>query len=299
MRVVTYTRGAGPRAGLVMEDTVYDIQTSASFFRTADLPAGLGAILEAGGGPALRELGAKIESARRSGADLPLTCWAGMGEVRLVAPLARPPKIICLGLNYRDHAEEQGAKLPEVPMIFAKLPSAVVGPGQPIVIPKGSTHVDYEAELAVVIGRRVRRAVPKKALEAVFGYTILNDITEREIQKERFWLRAKGSDTFAPMGPWIVTADELGEPLDLKITASVNSRIVQSSSTRNLVFTPAEIIAYVTEYISLEPGDVISTGTPGGVGVFRTPPVFLKAGDTVEVAVEGIGTLSNPVVDEA
>ncbi|MFZ1947294.1 MAG: fumarylacetoacetate hydrolase family protein [bacterium] len=300
MRVVTYTRGAGPRAGLLVEDTVYDAETSASFFRAASLPADLGAILEGGGGPALRDLDTRIRDARHSGADLPLTCWAGIGEIRLAAPLARPPKIMCLGLNYRDHAEEQGAKLPETPLIFAKLPSSVIGPGQPIVIPREFDRVDYEGELALVIGRRIRRATPEQALEAVFGYTILNDVTERALQnRERFWLEAKGSDTFAPMGPWIVTGDELGDPLNLKITTSVNSRVVQSSSTANLVFTPARIIARLSEHITLEPGDVISTGTPGGVGVFRKPPVFLKAGDTVEVTIEGIGTLASPVVREA
>jgi acylpyruvate hydrolase len=299
MRVVTYTRGAGPRAGLLVEDTVYDIETSASFLRAGSLPADLGALLE-GGGPALRELDAKIRSARSAGADLPLTCWAGIGEIRLLAPLARPPKIMCLGLNYRDHAEEQGARLPEAPMIFAKLPSSVIGPGQSIVIPRGSDKVDYEGELALVVGRKIRRASPDEALEAVFGYTILNDVTERAIQnRERFWLQAKGSDTFAPMGPWIVTGDELGDPLDLKISTTVNSRVMQSSSTANLIFTPARIIAHLSEYITLEPGDVISTGTPGGVGVFRKPPVFLKAGDTVEITVEGIGTLTNPVTSEA
>jgi 2-keto-4-pentenoate hydratase/2-oxohepta-3-ene-1,7-dioic acid hydratase in catechol pathway len=203
-----------------------------------------------------------------------------------------------VGLNYRDHAEEQGAKLPQVPLIFAKAPTAVIGPGMPIVIPAGSDRVDYEGELAFVVGKRLKHAGAEEARDGIFGYCCMNDVSEREIQKERVWMRAKSIDTFAPLGPWVVTADQIGDPLRLKLTTKLNSEVVQSGSTENLIFGPVDLIVFITKYITLEPGDVISTGTPSGVGVFREPPVFMKAGDVVEVTIEGIGTLSNPVVRE-
>jgi 2-keto-4-pentenoate hydratase/2-oxohepta-3-ene-1,7-dioic acid hydratase in catechol pathway len=211
-----------------------------------------------------------------------------------------PSKIVCLGRNYRDHAEEQGAKIPEAPLLFAKAPSAVIGPDQPIVIPKGSTKVDFEGEFALVIGKRASRADENQAAEAIFGYTILNDVSEREAQfREKQWFRAKSMDTFAPLGPCVTTTDEIGNPLDLSLTTKVNSDVMQSDSTKNLIFTPIDIVTFISRNITLEPGDVISTGTPGGVGVFRDPQVFLRAGDTVEITIDKIGTLSNPVVDEA
>jgi 2-keto-4-pentenoate hydratase/2-oxohepta-3-ene-1,7-dioic acid hydratase in catechol pathway len=263
------------------------------------LPSQLLTIIEANMTSELRDLQAKLADARQTRNELPLKCWAGVGEIRTLAPIPRPPKIICLGLNYRDHAEEQGAKLPEVPLIFAKPPTAVIGPGQPIVIPKESEKTDYEGELAFVLSRRLKRADAAEAAQGIFGYCCMNDVTEREIQKERVWLRSKGIDTFAPLGPWIVTGDEIADPLNLRITTKLNSRVMQASSTKNLIFTPVDIIVFITKYITLEPGDVISTGTPSGVGVFRKPPVFLKHGDVVEITIDGVGTLSNPVVKEA
>lgn len=298
MRVLTFSRGGEERAGLLVDDTVYDIETCSSFFGMPVLPPRLLSVLEDGSVPALRSLDESLRSARRSQTDLPLSCWAGIGEVRILAPIPRPPKIVCMSLNYRDHAAEQGAKLPETPLVFAKATSAVVGSGHPIVIPRGSVKVDYEGELAFVVGKRLRRAGGEEAAEGIFGYCIMNDVTDREAQKERVWFRAKGADTFAPMGPWVVTADEIRDPLDLRITTKVNDQVRQAGSTKDMIFTPVDILTFLTNYITLEPGDVVSTGTPSGVGVFRDPPVFLKRGDVVDVTVEAIGTLTNPVTSE-
>lgn len=298
MKVLTYVREREERVGILVGDAVYDVQASAAFLGAGPMPSSLLGILEAGKGEGLGAVHAGIAAARETRSGLPRTCWADLKEVRIAAPIRRPPKLICLGLNYRDHAEEQGAKLPEVPLLFAKAPTAVVGPGQPIVIPASSERVDYEGELALVIGRRLKHAAREEAREGIFGYTCLNDVSEREIQKERVWFRAKGIDTFAPIGPWVVTSDELPDPLALSLTTKLNGRVMQAGSTANLIFTPVDIIVFTTRYITLEPGDIISTGTPSGVGVFRKPPVFLKHGDLVEITIDGIGTLANPVVKE-
>jgi 2-keto-4-pentenoate hydratase/2-oxohepta-3-ene-1,7-dioic acid hydratase in catechol pathway len=295
VRVLTFTRDSDQRAGLLIGSAVYDIETCASFFGMPRLPSTVLALLESGAGGLVADLDSKIKAATASGTALPLGCWADLGETQVLAPIPRPPKILCLGLNYRDHAEEQDAKLPEVPLIFGKATSAVIATGQPIVIPEGSTRVDFEGELAFVVGKRLKHTPAQEAAEGIFGYTIMNDVSERDIQRERVWLRAKGIDTFAPMGPWIVTGDELGDPLALELTTKVNGRVMQSGSTANLIFKPAEIIAFITRFMTLEPGDVIATGTPSGVGVFRKPPVFLKQGDLVEITIQGIGTLTNGV----
>ncbi|HVP56603.1 MAG TPA: fumarylacetoacetate hydrolase family protein [bacterium] len=296
--MLTYAGAEGPRAGILLDNTVYDIERSARAFAMGPMPRSVLEILEAGLGPLLAELHDRLLDASWAGARSPLPDGIPLARVRLLAPVPRPPKIICIGLNYRDHAEEQGAVLPRVPLLFAKAPTAVIGPGASIVIPAGSTRVDYEGELAAVIGRRLKRAGPDEAREGIFGYCCMNDVSEREIQKERVWMRAKSIDTFAPLGPWIVAADQVGDPLGLGLTTKLNSQVMQSGSTRNLIFSPAELVVFITKFITLEPGDIISTGTPSGVGVFRKPPVFMKAGDTVDVTIEGIGTLSNPVVKE-
>jgi 2-keto-4-pentenoate hydratase/2-oxohepta-3-ene-1,7-dioic acid hydratase in catechol pathway len=299
VRIVTFRRATEERTGFLIDQNVYDIQSCASFFGTEALPSSLADILAVEKAVTLTDLFGKVEEARQGNTDLPLKCWAALEEVRLCAPIARPPKIVCLGRNYRDHAEEQGAKIPEAPLLFAKAPTAVIGPDQPIVIPKGSTKVDFEGELALVIGRRTSRADEKQAAEAIFGYTCLNDVTEREAQsREKQWFRAKSMDTFAPLGPCITTSDEVGDPLDLNLTTRVNGEVMQSGTTGDLIFQPVDIVIFASRNITLEPGDIISTGTPGGVGVFRDPQVFLKAGDVVEIEIDKIGTLSNPVVDE-
>jgi 2-keto-4-pentenoate hydratase/2-oxohepta-3-ene-1,7-dioic acid hydratase in catechol pathway len=215
-----------------------------------------------------------------------------------VLPIERPQKIVCLGLNYRDHAEEQGVDLPEEPLLFAKWPNTLIGPGEPIVIPPAVEKCDYEAELAVVLGARVRRVSKENALEAVRGYLCANDVSARDLQfGDGQWTRGKSVDTFCPIGPELVPAGDVTNPHDLRIRALVNGEVLQDSSTANLVFGIDEIVSFASQTITLEPGDLILTGTPAGVGIFRRPPRLLQAGDEVTIEIEGIGALTNPVVD--
>jgi 2-keto-4-pentenoate hydratase/2-oxohepta-3-ene-1,7-dioic acid hydratase in catechol pathway len=210
-------------------------------------------------------------------------------------PIARPGKIVCVGLNYRDHAEESGMALPERPLLFAKWPSSLIGPGEPIVIPEQAKEVDYEAELGVVIGTRASRVPAKDALDHVAGYLCANEVSARDVQfADGQWTRGKSFDTFGPVGP-LVPRDEVGDPQALRIRCLLNGEVVQDSSTAQMVFTVAEVIAFVSDGITLEPGDLILTGTPAGVGLGRKPPVYLADGDEVTVEVERIGSLTNPV----
>jgi 2-keto-4-pentenoate hydratase/2-oxohepta-3-ene-1,7-dioic acid hydratase in catechol pathway len=211
-------------------------------------------------------------------------------------PIDRPQKIVCIGLNYRDHAEEQGTELPAAPLLFAKWPNTLIGPGEPIVIPPITKQVDYEAELGVVIGERVRRASVENALEAVAGFLCLNDVSARDLQfSDGQWVRGKSLDTFCPVGPELVPAADVPDPQALAIRAVVNGEVLQDSHTSNMIFTVAEIVAHVSRAITLEPGDLIATGTPAGVGAFREPPVWLEPGDEVTIEIEGVGALTNPV----
>ena len=224
----------------------------------------------------------------------------GLDSVKLRAPLPRPPKIICIGLNYRDHAAEAKMPIPEVPTVFSKYATSVTGHGCPIVLPKNSVKPDYEAEFAVVIGKGGRHIPEDRWREHVFGYTIVNDVSARDFQMATSqWMMGKTFDTFAPMGPVIVTADEIADPHSLRIALRLNGEVLQDSNTSNLIFGVDKLVAFLSSVFTLEPGDVISTGTPAGVGFARKPPVWLKAGDEVAVEVEGIGTLVNPVVAEA
>ena len=212
------------------------------------------------------------------------------------APVPRPGKLVCIGLNYRDHAEESGLAVPKAPVIFSKFSSCVIAPGEPIIIPPSSERVDYEAELAVVIGRRATRVKADRAYDYILGYTALNDVTARDFQfGDGQWQRGKSCDTFAPMGQTIVTTDEIPDPHALRISLTLNGAVMQDSSTSQLIFRIPELIEYITASITLEPGDVIATGTPAGVGFARKPPVFLKAGDQVEVRIEKIGGVGNPI----
>ena len=211
-------------------------------------------------------------------------------------PIDLPQKIVCVGLNYRDHAEEQGAELPAEPLLFAKWPNALIGPGEPIVIPSVAKRVDYEAELGAVIGSRVRNVSAENALEAVRGYLCLNDVSARDLQfSDGQWTRGKSADTFCPVGPRLVPREEVFDPQALAIRCLLNGEVMQDSSTANMVFSVAEIVAYASRTMTLEPGDLIATGTPAGVGVFRDPPVLLDASDEVTVEIEGVGALTNPV----
>jgi 2,4-didehydro-3-deoxy-L-rhamnonate hydrolase len=213
--------------------------------------------------------------------------------------ITRPGKIVCVGLNYHDHAEEGGQDLPKEPLLFAKWPNTLIGDGEPIVLPEASTQVDYEAELGVVIGTTAKHVAERDALDVVAGYICVNDVSARDLQfGDGQWTRGKSPDTFCPVGPRLVPRDEIEDPQALAIRCIVNGETLQDSSTSQMIFSVAEIIAYVTRVITLEPGDLIATGTPAGVGVFRDPQVLLKDGDEVSVEIEGLGTLTNPVEKE-
>ena len=213
------------------------------------------------------------------------------------APVPRPGKLICIGLNYRDHAQESNMPLPEKPVIFSKFSTAVIAPGEPVVLPATSQQVDYEAELAVVIGRRAKNVHADRAYDYVLGYTAFNDVTARDFQfGDGQWQRGKSCDTFAPMGQTIVTKDVVPDPHKLSIKLTLNGKTMQDSNTDQLIFGVPRLIEFISESITLEPGDVIATGTPPGVGFARKPPVFLQPGDEMEVVIETVGGINNPVV---
>ena len=217
-------------------------------------------------------------------------------DVRLGPPVARPSKLICLGKNYLEHAREGNFEAPEKPLLFAKAPSALAGPRDPIVLPRSCGQVDWEVELAVVIGRGGKRIAPEAAWDCIAGYTVMNDVSGREAQfGDGQWFRGKSFDTFAPLGPALVTPDEIDDIRNLQLTARVDDRLMQSGCTADLVFDIPHLIAYISEDITLLPGDIISTGTPAGVGIFRNPPITLKAGNVVTCRIDTIGELVNPV----
>lgn len=222
-----------------------------------------------------------------------------LSEVRLHAPLANPPRLFAIGLNYREHATESGLTLPDYPVVFFKLQTSIVGPGDAIVLPINSREPDYEAELAFVIGKGGYRIQAAEWREHVYGYTIINDVSARDIQRSTTqWSMSKSFPTFCPMGPAIVTADEIADPHNLAIGLSIDGEVLQNSRTNQLVFGIPALIEYLSSIAPLLPGDIISTGTPSGVGMGRKPPRWLKNGDTVTVTVEGLGSLTNPVVAE-
>jgi 2,4-didehydro-3-deoxy-L-rhamnonate hydrolase len=212
-------------------------------------------------------------------------------------PVDRPGKIVAVGLNYRDHASESAAAAPQVPIIFAKWSTCLIPDGAPIVLPPGIAEVDWEAELAVVIDRTVRDVAAEDALAYVRGYTCMNDVSARKAQRDDGqWTRAKSFDTFGPIGPRLVPAADIGDPQDLDVRARVNGELMQSANTRDMIFTVAELISHISRSTTLEAGDIISTGTPAGVGAFRPTPIFLRPGDVVEIEIDRIGVLTNPVV---
>lgn len=221
-------------------------------------------------------------------------------QARVLAPISDPPRVFCIGLNYRDHAAEAKMKIPDAPTVFLKLSSAITGPGAPIVLPKNSTQPDYEAELAVVIGQGGFRIPAESWREHVFGYTILNDVSARDVQLATTqWLLGKSFPTFCPIGPAIVTADEVPDPHDLDIRLEIDGEQMQHSNTRELIFRVPQLIEYISSITPLETGDIISTGTPQGVGLGRKPQRWLKPGETVTIEIAGLGKLVNPTVAES
>lgn len=323
MKLVTYAAGKQPRVGVIEGKSVVDVRGAVEMVKGRKGPKALYAI------PRFKEAAARIALAGAAPRDMVETIQRGgawlkdlsviakgvqkhaangsggalgelvhpLADVKLRAPVARPGKIVCVGLNYADHAREQGIEPPSSPVFFLKSCNTVSGPGDPVVIPPNSEQVDYEAEFAVVLGKRGRRIPEDEAYSHVAGYMILHDVTARDMQhKDGQWFRGKSCDTFAPTGPWISTVDEVADPHNLTISCAVNGVTLQDSNTSNLIFKVPTLISYLSQSMTWEPGDILSTGTPPGVGVFRKPPRFLKAGDTLSVTVEKLGTLTNPVV---
>jgi 2-keto-4-pentenoate hydratase/2-oxohepta-3-ene-1,7-dioic acid hydratase in catechol pathway len=285
MRLATIQTSAGPRAACQQGDTYVDL-----YGTDRELPSGLRQLLTAGPAALTRA----EEVVRQAGA-----VRYPAGDVKLLPPIPDPPKIVCLGLNYRDHAAESGAPIPKEPVLFSKYATALIGHGDNIVLPPVSEEVDYEAELVIVIGKRGRPTTAAGAMEYVAGYTIGHDVSARDWQlkkDQKQWMVGKTFDTFAPTGPALVTRDEIPDPHNLSIKLRLNGQTMQDSNTKQMVFPVGEVVAYLAKVFTLEPGDLIFTGTPPGVGFARKPPVFLKAGDVAEVEIERIGVLRNTVV---
>lgn len=285
MKIVTFRRDAEswPEVGIVRGDNVIALGSN------CPTPTALIENWPVAKGPILEYL----EKAP-SEAILPFS------KIKLTAPIPRPPKLICVGLNYRDHAIESNMEIPEVPTIFNKFANAIIGTGDEIVLPKTSEKPDYEAEFAFIIGQGGRHIPADKWKDHVFGYTIINDVSARDYQlRTTQWLMGKTFDTFCPMGPWIVTADEIEDPHNLDIKMTINGQVLQNSNTRELIFNIPALIAYLSSVMTLESGDIVSTGTPAGVGLGHKPPRWLKPGDECVVSISGIGELRNPVVAEA
>jgi 2-keto-4-pentenoate hydratase/2-oxohepta-3-ene-1,7-dioic acid hydratase in catechol pathway len=230
------------------------------------------------------------------------TVTGGSKIIKKVLPPVSPPNVFALGFSYGKHAEETDVNYPEIPVVFIKANSSIIGPGDPIILPKaGPEEVDYEAELAVIIGKKVKNVSPSKARDYIFGYTCANDVSARDWQfhkQKHQWARGKSFDTFCPVGPYIVTADEIEDPDNLKIKSVLNGTVMQDSSTSDMFFTVAEIVSDLSQSLTLLPGTIIMTGTPEGVGFTREPPIFLRGGDTISVIIEQIGELTNPVIKE-
>ena len=321
MKLVAYESGKQPALGVVVKDLIIGVGPAIQLLQKKRAPRALAQranfkstakrVLDAGAAPKdmIELLGrgrawgkslATITSAlakEMDSAKAPKGLFTPLAKARLLAPIPKPEKIVCVGMNYADHAREQGHEPPKSPILFLKSVNAICGPGDPIHLPPNSSQVDYEAEFAVVIGKRGSRIPEDKAYDYVGGYMVLHDVSARDLQfADGQWYRGKSCDTFAPTGPWIVTPDEIKDPHKLRISMTLNGEVMQDSNTSNLIFSVPYLISYLSQSATWEVGDLISTGTPPGVGVFRKPPVFLKGGDTVSVTVEGLGTLTNPVV---
>jgi 2-keto-4-pentenoate hydratase/2-oxohepta-3-ene-1,7-dioic acid hydratase in catechol pathway len=290
------------RLGALLGDMVFDVAELARGIRMTglDVPHWLPEasstleLIQRGTG-AVEQVAALVAGSERPPGRVAMVAY-GIDEIEFL-PAVNPSKILAIGRNYTDHALEGGAEPPKAPMIFNKLPSSLSAHNASIVMPTITDKVDYEAELAVVIGRRAKRVSEAEALDYVFGYTLMNDVTAREIQRgDGQWTRGKGLDTFAPLGPFITTRDEVADVHNLNIKGLLNGEVMQSSNTSRMIFNIPYLVSYISQDITLEPGDIISTGTPEGVGAFRKPPVWLKDGDVFEVTIEELGKLRNPVV---
>lgn len=288
MKLMMFERDGGAALGVVDGETVIDIAAA-----DPALHESLAALIAAGD----EALAAVAKAAR----DAPDAARLPLREATPALPLARPGKFVCVGLNYALHAKEGGHAIPEYPSLFVRWPTSLVAAGAPVIRPKVSEQFDYEGELAIVIGKGGRHIAENEALGHVFGYTIFNDLSVRDYQRRTAqWTPGKNFDATGPLGPWIVTADELPAGASgLRITTRVNGETRQDSDTGDMIFSAARIVAILSQVMTLEPGDVIATGTPSGVAHARTPPAWLRPGDRVAVEIEGIGVLENPVADEA
>jgi 2-keto-4-pentenoate hydratase/2-oxohepta-3-ene-1,7-dioic acid hydratase in catechol pathway len=267
--------------------------------RCAAVPGSMRAALEARAFPALKRLVKEFRGQFRAAPARARRFLASFSAVRLRPPVADPGKIVCIGKNYVDHCKEGNAAVPKAPVLFSKFRTSLIAAGDAIELPRASSKVDYEAELGVVIGRGGRHIAEKDALKHVAGYLCVNDVSARDFQAADVqWVRAKGCDTFCPCGPALATPDEIGDPQDLGVRCLLNGNVLQDARTSQMTFSVAHLIAYISETIAWEPGDLLVTGTPSGVGIFRDPPVLLAAGDRVQVSIERVGTLVNPVRDE-
>jgi 2-keto-4-pentenoate hydratase/2-oxohepta-3-ene-1,7-dioic acid hydratase in catechol pathway len=285
MKIARFTESGRTRLGVVEGDFVVDLSAIDPL-----LPSDMATLLEL----CTESLESRVARAHGRSDKLPLA------SVRLEAPLARPPKILAVGLNYADHIRETGAAPPTIPIIFNKQSTSVVGPGAPILIPPESAAVDYEGELAVVIGRRCRRVSRDRAAAVIAGFTICNDVSVRDWQRRTPTMTmGKSWDSHCPLGPWIVTIDEIPDPSRLELVTRVNGEVRQRANTREMIFDCFALVEHLSTAFTLEPGDVISTGTPAGVGGASQPPRWLVPGDTVAIRIQGIGELSNPVVAES
>ncbi len=296
MRLVTYTHAGDTRLGAMLDDThVVDLERASG----GKLPSDMLAFLAAGD-EAMAAARAAVDAASAAataGASASGLIFA-LPDVVLEAPVLRPGKVLAIGLNYRDHAEEGGQEIPKRPVVFAKMAGCITGPGKPIHRPQVSASVDWEGELCVVIGKRARHVAAADAMRYAAGFMNGNDVSVRDWQfHSPTWMMGKGFDTHGPTGPWLVTPDEI-DVTSLEVRTFVNGELKQHSNTKHLIFDIGAIIEYITTAFTLEPGDVIFTGTPAGVGVARKPPQFLKAGDTVRIEIEGLGALENPVIEE-
>jgi 2-keto-4-pentenoate hydratase/2-oxohepta-3-ene-1,7-dioic acid hydratase in catechol pathway len=279
MKLVSFSvAGGSPRPGALVEEAGQVVDLTAMGFSDglAAISAGIHRIDQPGAHPSHK-----------------------LSEVRLHAPLTNPPRMFAIGLNYRDHAAETKMALPNAPVVFFKMSTAIIGPGEAIALPKNSAEPDYEAELAFVIGKGGYRIPASAWRDHVYGYTIINDVSARDVQRSTSqWSLAKSFPTFCPMGPAIVPADQIKDPHELDISLSINGELMQNSNTRQLVFKVPDLVEYISSITPLLPGDIVSTGTPGGVGMGRKPPRWLRPGDSVTVTVEGLGSLTNPTVAE-
>lgn len=305
MKLLTFTKkscacASQKRLGVWEEDRVIDLEEAARLFcQGQEFSWKTMEALLAAGPEALAFVSQVTAAAKKDKGFLDSSkgpAFLQREEIKILPPLTQPGKIVCVGLNYYDHCAEQGAKIPREPLLFAKFNTALTGPGDPIVRPLLTKELDYEAELTVVIGKKGKNISPAEALGFVAGYTIMNDVTARDLQfRDRQWVRSKTFDTFAPLGPFLVTAEEIPNPQSLAVRTWVNGELRQNSSTAQMIFSVAELIAFISQVVTLLPGDLIATGTPAGVGAFRKPPGFLAPGDIVRIEIQSLGALQNPV----